>query len=100
MLLGKFAICRLAIAIALRVLHCSASSFIVYMIMLLNTFCTDEGSTNVAAIIVPIVIILALIVAIMVVVFVLIILKFCFHGHKEDYHVCEGEIIMQSFSTV
>ena len=62
------------------------------MIMLL-AFCIDEGSTNVAAIVVPIVIILTLIVAVGVVVIVLAIWKFRFRDRKEDYHIHEGKII-------
>ena len=66
---------------------------------MLLVFCTDEGSTNVAAIIVPVVVILILIVVIVVIVIVFVIWKFCFHDRKEDYHVYEGKIL-QSFSTV
>ena len=68
------------------------------MIMLL-AFCTDEGSTNVAAIVVPIVIILILIVMVGVIIIILVIWKFCSRDRKEEYHIHEGKI-MQNFSTV
>ena len=68
------------------------------MIMLL-AFCTDEGSTNVAAIVVPIIIVLTLIVTVGVIIIVLVIWKFRSRNHKEDYHIHEGKI-MQSFSIV
>ena len=60
------------------------------MIMLL-AFCTDEGSTNVAAIVIPIVVILILIVVVVAITIVLVIWKFRSRDHKEDYHVYEGK---------
>ena len=60
-----------------------------YMIVLL-AFCIDEGSTNVAAIIVPIVIILILIVVVVAITIVVVIWKFRSRDRKKDYHVYEG----------
>ena len=86
----------------------SGKHIILYMIVLLMVhnimimllaFCTDEGSTNVAAIVVPIVVILMLIVVVVAITIVLVIWKFRSRDHKEDYCMCEGKMT-RSFSTV